>query len=150
MPYKSELEHPENFRKFDTVHRAYCDIFLVSKEGQWGFVNEYGEEITPIIYQVAGISDIISEYNFPEFYGDDPRLEAKDFCCGLARVRLNGKWGFVNCEGEMVIPCVFDYADQFGFITGMATVQKGENLFMIDTKGKYVYQLVPLLKYNQL
>ena len=30
------------------------------------------------------------------------------FSEGLAGVQQNGKWGFINTKGEVVIPCVYD------------------------------------------
>ena len=32
---------------------------------------------------------------------------------GLARVKKNGKYGFINKKGKIVIPCVWSYADVF-------------------------------------
>ena len=35
------------------------------------------------------------------------------FSEGLARVRVGGKWGFIDTAGKMAIPPQFDYTDNF-------------------------------------
>lgn len=36
-----------------------------------------------------------------------------DFSEGLARVEIDGKWGFINEQGELVIPCMYDEVGDF-------------------------------------
>ena len=43
---------------------------------------------------------------------------------GLAKVQQNGKWGFINTQGEQVLPCVYDYA--WGFSEGLSRVRHGD------------------------
>ena len=33
-----------------------------------------------------------------------------NFSEGLAYVKQNDKWGFINTQGEVVAPCIYDYA----------------------------------------
>ena len=40
---------------------------------------------------------------------------------GLTRIRLNGKYGFIDKTGREVIPIKYDYV--FNFSEGLATVQ---------------------------
>ena len=35
------------------------------------------------------------------------------FSCGLLRIRVNGKWGFINKNGEMAIPAQWDHVYDF-------------------------------------
>lgn len=59
---------------------------------------------------------------------------------GLALVTENGnKYGFVDKTGEMVIPLVYDYADNFS--EGLALVRKGGKYGWIDKTGKIVIPL---------
>ncbi len=60
--------------------------------GQWGFVNEAGQEVVPCRYD-----------------------EVRDFEVGgtLAAVRLGGQWGFVNKAGQEVVPCRYDEVRDF-------------------------------------
>jgi len=63
---------------------------------------------------------------------------------GLARfLALNGMYGYINTKGEVVIPPMYDTAEDFS--NGLATVRDGyrneysQNTFTIDTAGKIVY-----------
>ena len=47
----------------------------------------------------------------------------EDFHEGLAKVKKDGKWGYINKEGREVIPCKYDFAE--GFSEGLAPVEKG-------------------------
>ncbi len=60
--------------------------------GQWGFVNEEGQEVVPCQYD-----------------------EVRDFEDGelMAAVRRGGQWGFVNQEGQEVVPCRYDEVRDF-------------------------------------
>ncbi|MGN1002911.1 MAG: WG repeat-containing protein [Oscillospiraceae bacterium] len=48
--------------------------------------------------------------------------EAGQFSDGLAAVKMNGKWGYINTQGEVVIP--FQYEMAFMFSEGKAVVCK--------------------------
>ena len=65
---------------------------------------------------------------FDKIYDDIDRI----FPDGLASVRLNGKWGFVDTTGSEVIPCKYDYA--YGFFEGFAKVELDGKWGYIDNK----------------
>ncbi len=52
---------------------------------------------------------------------------------GLARVKKNGKWGYVDGSGTVVIPPRFDYARDF--TGGTARVRIGSREAAIDRRG---------------
>lgn len=58
----------------------------------------------------------------------------------LSATNLPGKYGFVDIEGKQVIPCQWDYAQEFRH--GMARVQKGEKYGFINVKGEIVVPCV--------
>ena len=58
------------------------------------------------------------------------------FSEGLARVSLNGKWGFINEEGELVVPAKYDAVS--GFNEGLAGVSLNDRWGFIDPQGKLV------------
>ena len=60
----------------------------------------------------------------------------RGFHNGLAMVKMNGKYGFMNLEGKLVVPCTYDYA--FDFVDGVAIVEKNGKCGVIDTTGKLV------------
>ena len=49
---------------------------------------------------------------------------------GLARVEVDDKWGFINKEGNEVIPCLFDDAGDFS--EGFARVKLGDKWGFIE------------------
>lgn len=55
---------------------------------------------------------------------------------GLAKVKLNNQFGFVNMKGELVIP--FQYTDAQGFYRGLSGVQVNKKWGYIDSTGKMV------------
>ncbi len=58
---------------------------------------------------------------------------------GLALININGNWGFVNTNGEIIIKCEYDYAESFGKERkARAKVQKGMEVFFIDKAGTRV------------
>jgi hypothetical protein len=55
---------------------------------------------------------------------------------GLAAVRLNGKYGYVDESGREVVPPKYD--NTWKFIGGFATVKLGDKYGFIDKTGKEV------------
>ena len=68
----------------------------------------------------------------------DPK-SAMGFCFhnGYAKVYENGKWGFMNANGLIVIEAKFDNAEDF--FRGLALVTNEGHLQYIDTKGKVIW-----------
>lgn len=81
--------------------------------GKWGYVDQSGREIVPLIYD-----------------------HASSFRGGLGRVLKNGKYGFVDATGTEVVPCIYDEAGDF--INGMAEVVRGGKAGYIDVAGREV------------
>lgn len=70
---------------------------------------------------------------------DFERIE--DFSCGRGLVRMSGRYGFVDKEGNFAIKCEYDGASSFEH--GLAFVMKGGTWQYIDTEGKVVWQGEP-------
>ena len=67
----------------------------------------------------------------------DQYEQVDGFYDGLAAVRHhNGKWGFVNEKGTLVIPAVFDEA--YSFDEGVSRVVRNDLYGLIDKKGKFI------------
>lgn len=58
------------------------------------------------------------------------------FSEGLAAVQKNGKWGFINTAGKVVIP--FKYDEALDFDDDIAEVMQGDKVFYIDKTGKLI------------
>ena len=58
---------------------------------------------------------------------------ASDFSEGLAAVKLNGKYGFIDKTGKEIIPLKYDFANCFS--EGLALVRLNNKWFYIDKNG---------------
>lgn len=61
-----------------------------------------------------------------------------EFYDGLRREEKEGKYGFLNSDGEIDIPFKFDWADNFQ--DGLAVVKIKDKFGVIDKRGKYVIE----------
>ena len=66
---------------------------------------------------------------------------AGDFSEGLAPVEIGGFVGYINRKGDTVIEARFTYAE--GFRDGRALVMDGENIALIDRRGRVVRTMTP-------
>lgn len=55
---------------------------------------------------------------------------------GMARIQVNGRWGFVDRSGTLAIPPTFDEVHDFS--SGLAAAQKNEKWGFIDQQGNWV------------
>jgi WG containing repeat len=55
---------------------------------------------------------------------------------GLARVKLNHKWGFIDTTGGVVVP--LKYNEVSNFTDGLAKVRMGHKWGLVDTKGTVI------------
>ena len=62
--------------------------------------------------------------------------KAWSFSEGLANVKLNDKWGFIDKTGKEVIPIKYD--DAYSFSRGLALVKLEGKYFYINPKGECV------------
>lgn len=60
-----------------------------------------------------------------------------DFNDGIARARKNEKWGYINEEGNEIIPCEYDSIQNFE--NGLCKAKKDEKLFHIDLENNAYY-----------
>lgn len=108
-------------------------------EGKWGFIDESGTEVVPVIYdEVGNYSEGLALVKLGDkrFFIDKTGKKFHDFeydtfwgfSEGLGYVRKSGKYGYIDLQCEEVIPLIFDQA--FDFIGGLAVVK---------TNGKYGY-----------
>lgn len=102
-----------------TEYEGACAFYdstyaAVKKDGVWIWVDETGSEMNLGSYDCA-----------------------KSFCNGFAAVEIEGKWGYIDMEGKLVIPCEFQEVGPF-HSSGVAFVQ------MEDMSWK----LLSLYRYN--
>ena len=93
----------------------------MNKTGKWGYV-EKRKKVIPYLYD-----------------------EAEEFNNGLAKVKINGKYGFINKKGEVVLPLIYDeieYDEAEKFDNGLAKVKINGKYGFINIKGEVVLSLI--------
>lgn len=58
-----------------------------------------------------------------------------DFQNGLAKVKLNGKWGFIDKDGNLAIEVIYDEVDDFNY-QGFAKIKLNNKAGYINRNGK--------------
>ena len=61
------------------------------------------------------------------------------FCDGLCPVQKDGKWGYIDKSGNVVIPLEYDNA--YGADSGLASVMKDEKCGLVDYDNNVVVPL---------
>lgn len=99
-----------------------------------------GNNVDDVVKITPSFTDSVHQYD-----------ELYPFSEGLAAVKKNDKFGFINTKGELVIPCQYQYAGQFK--EGLACVVKDEennNISFIDATGKMLHTKFPFNSYYYL
>lgn len=63
--------------------------------------------------------------------------QAHGFSEGMAAVKLNNKWGFINTEGIIVVPCEYDEVEA-DFENGKGELVKEGEIFVFDHNGSQI------------
>jgi len=108
------------FNQYDN-HRFEHDLIGAQKDGLYGFIdikNQFHWRIEPTFDEI---------HPFKE---------------GLAAVKQNGKWGYIDKSGNLIVPPQYDRV--FDFYNGLSIVANGENSFregswgIIDIQGNTI------------
>jgi hypothetical protein len=116
----------------------------VSVDNQWGFIDPAGNWVVKPIYQraypfshgYAVVQEASGRYTFINRHSEPFPVTFEDllpFNEGLAPAKENGKWGYVNTDGQWAINPIYDVTD--GFSEGLATVRLGTENLVIDHTG---------------
>lgn len=99
-------------------------------------VNEIDESIEiNIIDGYLGAYNSLGEIIIPHKYD-----EIDDYYEGLARVKINNRWGFVNIEGEEIIPAIFQYAVNFN--NGLSKIVLENKWGVINKQGIVIIPII--------
>ncbi len=116
-----EAKNDDRYDDIVTDEIGFCSAqerIFVKKDNFWMLVNTKGEEIGELVFE-----------------------DAKAFTAeGCAAVCIDGKWGFIDDVGEMVIECTYDNAESFQ--NGYAAVCVGDKWGYIDEEGNIVIEPV--------
>lgn len=98
--------------KYDYISEQIdSDRVLVVKEQKWGYLDKDGKEVISLSYERA----------FP-------------FADGLAQVMIDGKYGFINTNNEVIIPA--EYPQALNLRGGFAKAEVGDNQWVLfDSHG---------------
>lgn len=103
----------------------------MKKHGFYGKINKLGEEVVACEY-------LDTEMRFMKFlYSDYEYIGI--FVEGLATVKRDGSWGYIDMSGNEVIPCRYHYCEDFcnGYAKVMH-VRDGEIRSLIDKAGRRI------------
>lgn len=116
-------------------------LAAVKNNNKWGFIDKTGKIILPCIWTQAGsfcegLAFVADEIGHKGYIDKTGKIIVKlpvseysynntyDFHEGLACIKKDGKYGFIDRNGNVVIPCVWDDASYFS--EGIAPVKDGE------------------------
>lgn len=133
-------------------------FLLAKKGGLWGVVDaNTGKESVPFVYKfIKGVGEgLISVRNSENRWGFvDTKGElkiqckysdAEDFSYGVAKVKADNKFGYINHEGEEIAPIVYAmWGDLMisTFSAGLCYVKRDGKYGFIDNEGKEAIALV--------
>ena len=123
---------------YTAIFEEHEGLMMASKDSLFGFINADGQEIIPFKY----IN--VTNANWPHGYEMNEKncvgYNINGFYEGLAVVEYGNKAGYINKEGELMIPFGFETA--FGFSGNRAWVKKNGKWGMINKKGQFVLEPV--------
>ncbi len=143
--------------KYNSVGSFNDGLALVNLKGKYGYINEAGEEVVPLIYDYSQdfregracvslyAKDkknlLYSKFGFINKSGNVvvPIIYEKvylGFDHGWALVKLEGKWGYIDTLGKTVLPFKHDEASLFR--EGLAAIQLKGKWGYMDKQGKTV------------
>ena len=134
----------ENIQNFD----GDVAVAVVYKNRKFNLIDEYGEELSPVWYDIIGTHSINGffsvmnnhKWNFlsdeGELIGDLWFDDVEDFYNGRAKVKLNGKWNYVFYNGKLLSERWFDNDVEFGPYM-VVTINGKKNI--ISCNGKLIY-----------
>lgn len=129
------------------------DIAVINMKSKYGAININGEIIAECKYDrvdpfCEGMASV-SINSSCGFINEKGKLIATNFdgsrnySEGFAAVRKDGKWGYIDIEGNVVIP--FIYEEAYDFKEGLAAVALEENKFGFINKDNKV--IIPMVYY---
>jgi len=137
---------PIKYESFYSFNQGYCSVRL---NGKYGIIDAHGKVIVPIAYDMSDIHSIGVLYvylnkkkiYFTKHGKELPALskyqEIGPLSNGLAWVKVNDKYGYINKELEEVIPPQFELCWNFDD-KGVAGVKRDGVSFHINKKGEAV------------
>ena len=144
--------------KYHKVVPLNNNIAWVCYKNKWGTIDSEGNTITPCDYifnqnfehilrtvqDNIFVAEFNNKYVLFDYSGNILKTFDYDnisgFKYGLASIYKNGKSGFINKNGEVVIPCIYDnYQPEFN--EGLSILYREGFYYIVNIKGEKVSQL---------
>jgi outer membrane protein assembly factor BamD (BamD/ComL family) len=126
-------------------------LIAVSKNGKWGFIDEKGDLVIPLIYsnvslfqeELAAV-ERNGKWHFIDKTGSEIISEASKYnsLCGncfnggLALIERDSKFGFIDKRGAVKVAIEYDVA--LGFYEGVAPVKKNKKWGIVNSNGEEI------------
>ncbi len=150
-----DLEGNEKFGEYDFAGRFSNGLAPVEENGKWHLITTSGEKAFDATFEDIKLSSIYDcsqsglifaksggkyrLYNTKlEQVGNLTFEDADVFRSSdqLAAVKIDGKWGYINSKGELVLSPTFDQAKSFSY--GLGAVKQGEYWSFINEQKEEV------------
>ncbi len=144
------------FGEYEDVSAIGNGVAAVKKNGKWSLVNREGKDLTGKTYDEVVMDEKLVVYRNERLFVSDgsgyQMIDSNGTVYGktkfqavhifndttYAAVMIDGKWGFVNSSGEVVISPQFE--DARSFANGLAAVQKDGKWGFINLDGNMVIE----------
>lgn len=133
---KGELVIPCQYDCAYNFSSQFRGLALVQKSGISYLINAKGERMNVLWWDLAEPVDPVKEGGEILRYKDIVLFSEN----GRAKVEKNGKYGYINTRGKLVIPCQYDEACDFAS-NGLTLVRTGRVGCIIDASGNTVKEL---------
>ena len=132
----------ELFGAYDYAGSFYGGVAAVMEGDKWGIIGENGDKITDFIFEDIKLDDKGIAFRngraFAKINGSYTLIDTKGKQVGksvwddvdafnadmIAAVMKDGKWGFIDADGKVVVDYQYEMAQSFA--NGMAAVMVGE------------------------
>lgn len=122
---------------YSSIYEPLEGLMMVGKDGRYGFMDMNGKEAIVLQYGKETPVNVKRDEHYNESTYEDFRCDG--FYEGLAVVVRDGKAGYIDKKGRVMITFIYDKA--FGFCNGRAWVMQGGKWGMIDKNGTIMLPL---------
>lgn len=131
---------------YDLIEPFQDGIAKVKISNGYGFIDERGNTVLQCKYAEAytcgnGFVRVMKNGDWKCYNIRNKLLfdfeDAEDFNEGLAIIKKNNKYGFIDQNGKIIIDCIYQYANHFS--DGVAKVRFNDEFFFINKQGKRLF-----------
>ncbi|MDO4187043.1 MAG: WG repeat-containing protein, partial [Bacteroidales bacterium] len=134
----------------DTSSSKWSKYKIIERNGKKGIIDLLGNEIVPCIFddvfpelqngffkvtdnKKQGLYEpgkgLIVPPSYQIIYTFASNTHKSQFMCVTKKTESGQKYGYINCEGKEIVPCVYDNASQY----------EKEGFYIVEANGKHGY-----------